>query len=212
MKKRIIPFWLMPGSWGLRGKTREIAKIEYYYDGEEKERKILDILYENDEERKNLENLKLDLKYGKISEYDYQKRLSIIKNKNDEDLLKLEILELNFKYKKISKYDYEKEKAEILKKPWVGVSPESGFDETKGKNGFLLSLDYNSYFIEMLRESGYTGKNDNEIIDNWFKDVMLSVFLEERPEEFDEINFRRNPPKSNKREIETKMGEREIYS
>lgn len=202
----------MPGSWGLRGKVREQAKIEYYYDGEEKERKLIDLLY-TDEKTKELENLKLDLKYGKISEYEYEKKEIEITNKDDNLKYKLNLLDLKLKYNKISKYDYEREKSNLLKKPWVSVSPDSFYNPENGKDGFMLSLDYNEYFIEMLKENGYKGRTNNEIIDEWFKDVMLSILLEEKEEEINDLTLTKiKPLKTERKKIKTDFGKKEIYS
>ena len=43
-----IPFGLLPGSWGLTGKTRKIAEAEYYYSGYQLEVELALINNEND--------------------------------------------------------------------------------------------------------------------------------------------------------------------
>lgn len=190
-KRKIIPFWLMPASWGLKGNTRKRAEIEYYYDGEELEEKLLQLDLENetDEKRKQRILLKHDLKKGKISQYEYRARLLEIEHnienekdqkKTDKDY-KLKKLELDFQYDKISKRDYERQRADLLGIPWVDVSPETKYDPSQKQNGFYLVLDYNKHFVKMLIENGYAnrGKTDQEIVDAWFKDVIYGILLED---------------------------------
>lgn len=41
-----------------------------------------------------------------------------------------------------------------------------------------VELDWNEYFIKQLREQGYPGKNDEEVIDLWFQNVCRNIVLE----------------------------------
>ena len=70
-----------------------------------------------------------------------------------------------------------KEAATAKKEPWVTVlnthvNPESP------KNGFF-ELDWNEYFVLMLRNNGYTGVTEEEIVDQWFSDLCREVGSEE---------------------------------
>jgi len=76
--------------------------------------------------------------------------------------------------KKIS----EKEKDTKNKEPYVNVL-ETHFDPKDPNNGYF-ELDWNSYFIDELRKSGYTGESEEEIIDKWFKNVCQNVLAEEQ--------------------------------
>lgn len=69
-----LPFWAMPGSWGLRGKTREIAKAEYELEGEERDRKVVELKYEGDDRSERL--LNIDLQYNHIGENEYDRNLA----------------------------------------------------------------------------------------------------------------------------------------
>lgn len=76
-KRKIIPFRLFPGSWGLRGKSYKEAEANYYYEGEELERKLAEINYEGDDlEEKKLD---IDLKYKKLDENAYEKKLATLR-------------------------------------------------------------------------------------------------------------------------------------
>jgi len=74
MKK--IPFKMLPVSWGLKGKSYKMAEANYLYEGEELDRKLAKIEYNGNDLKK--ENLKIDLKYEKISELECEKQCKTI--------------------------------------------------------------------------------------------------------------------------------------
>jgi hypothetical protein len=41
-----------------------------------------------------------------------------------------------------------------------------------------FELDWNDIFVARLIKSGYQGKTDQDIVDNWFQDVCRNVVLE----------------------------------
>lgn len=74
-----IPFSWFPGSWGLKGKSREIAQAEYELKGEELDLKLLDLKYDDHEcveYKRNL--LELKLKYKHIDENTYNKEIATL--------------------------------------------------------------------------------------------------------------------------------------
>jgi len=89
-KKTKLPFSMMPASWGLKGKTRAIAEAEYYYDGEELE-EVLAELGANSDEDKSLAKLDVQLKNGKIGQYEYDKQVAEIKKEPYVNVLKLDV-------------------------------------------------------------------------------------------------------------------------
>lgn len=64
-----------------------------------------------------------------------------------------------------------------LKEPWVAVL-DTHVNPENPKNGFF-ELDWNEYFIIMLRNNGYTGVTDEEIVDQWFGDLCKEIGSEE---------------------------------
>ena len=68
-----LPFRMMPGSWGLRGKTRAIAEAEYYYEGDELKAKLAEIEADGDPVQTELNVLAEKLKAGEITFPDYEK-------------------------------------------------------------------------------------------------------------------------------------------
>ena len=59
------------------------------------------------------------------------------------------------------------------KQPWVAVL-DTHVNPENPRNGFF-ELDWNEYFITMLRENGYTGVTEEEIMDQWFQDLCKEI-------------------------------------
>ena len=79
-RRRTVPFSLWPSSWGLEGKRRQEAYAEYYLEGEELERELLDIKCPNKESVEYFAGtLEIDYKYGKIKEHEYNKEKATLK-------------------------------------------------------------------------------------------------------------------------------------
>jgi hypothetical protein len=70
-----------------------------------------------------------------------------------------------------------KEAANAKKEPWVTVL-QTHVNPESPKNGFF-ELDWNEYFVLMLRNNGYTGVTEEEIVDQWFSDLCREVGSEE---------------------------------
>lgn len=69
-----------------------------------------------------------------------------------------------------------KEKATENKEPWVAVL-ETHVNSDNVRNGFF-ELDWNEYFVLQLREAGYSGDTDEEVVDKWFQDLCRNVGAE----------------------------------
>ena len=61
----------------------------------------------------------------------------------------------------------DKDKATAKGEPWVKVMEIEMNPDNPGEGYF--ELDWNQPFVEKLRNAGYTGNNDEEIIDKIFK-------------------------------------------
>jgi hypothetical protein len=70
-----------------------------------------------------------------------------------------------------------KELATENKEPWIAVL-ETHVNADNPRNGFF-EFDWNEYFITFLRENGYTGGSDEEVVDVWFQDLCKEVGVEE---------------------------------
>ena len=66
-----------------------------------------------------------------------------------------------------------KELATEKKEPWVQVL-ETHVNKDNLRNGFF-ELDWNEYFVVQLREAGYKGDTEEEIVDSWFSELCRNV-------------------------------------
>lgn len=69
-------------------------------------------------------------------------------------------------------------KDEATKKgePWVSIISVDLDPDNIGNGAF--ELDWNEFFIAKLIRAGYKGKDDAQIVDQWFQDVCRNVVLE----------------------------------
>ena len=86
MKK--LPFWMLPASWGLNGKTRAIAEAEYYFEGKELEEKLAEINAETPEE-KEIAKLAVKLKHEEISQDAFDKAVATINKEPWVNVIKM---------------------------------------------------------------------------------------------------------------------------
>jgi hypothetical protein len=173
MKKPLIPFGWLPGHWGLKGSTRDIAQAEYELDGYDLETRLAELKTENAQDLL-LKKLDIDLKYKKITEEEHQ-RATVEVTVKDEKEKTLKHLENDFKNKKITSDQYERKKADILGEPWASM-PKIHWDPL-GKGKTYFELDYNQHFVEHLKSHGYDGDED-DIINAWLNDICQSISAE----------------------------------
>lgn len=166
-----IPFKWLPGSWGLRGKTYEIAKAEYELTGIDLDYAIAKINYAHDDAVLAKEHLKIKKKHAILTDQEYEYELAKLEN-SDELKRSLVLLDLDLKNGKIDKNSYEKSKATLLKEPWVCM-PKIHWDPLQNGKTFF-ELDFNEFFIPFLKQNNYSG-TDDEIINSWINDVCSSI-------------------------------------
>jgi hypothetical protein len=97
--------------------------------------------------------------------------------------------------KKVVPKKTPKELANEKGEPYVEVLGIS-VDSTEPGNG-AFELDWNDIFVARLIKSGYQGKTDQDIVDNWFKAVCRNVVLETYEQEQADPEIRA----SNKRDL-----------
>jgi hypothetical protein len=56
--------------------------------------------------------------------------------------------------------------------PWVKMIGDAIPDQ---KGGFKISLDWNKAFVESLKEAGYNGIDDNQMVQKWLAQTALNV-------------------------------------
>ena len=166
-----IPFNWLPGSWGLRGKTYEIAQAEYELSGIELDQKLAEIEHRGD--HKSFQRAQLDIlkKHGQLTQEDYDTKIVEIDHDDDQGK-KLAKLDVDLKHKKIDQITYDKKRADILGEPWVSM-PKIHWDPLNNGKTFF-ELDYNEHFLSYLKKNGYDGADD-EIINRWLNDICMSI-------------------------------------
>jgi hypothetical protein len=70
-----------------------------------------------------------------------------------------------------------KELATENKEPWVQVL-ETHVNKENVRHGFF-ELDWNEFFVLQLREAGYTGVSNEDIVDQWFSELCRTVGSDE---------------------------------
>lgn len=220
MWKRIIPFLLLPTSWGRSGKDYEEAQARYTLTGEALERRLIDIHHGDDPAKHSEMHLRLDNKLGRLTDYDLAVKVAELRGENDPKTLlnlayahqkigdyelarglaeiehpegterDLALLAIDRKFEKIGEKDYEKEAATLRKEPWIGIIND-GFDLQQGLNGVFFEFDWNSFWIDYLTLNGYTGRTEEEIVEKWFQDVCRSTAAESIADEEENFLFGR---------------------
>lgn len=69
-----------------------------------------------------------------------------------------------------------KEQATKNKEPWIDILSVEIDKEHPNFGSF--EFDWNDFFIINLRKNGYPGKSDEDVVDNWFRDVCRNVLME----------------------------------
>lgn len=111
-----LPFWIIPAHWGLRGKAKEIAKINYNYSGYEADLLCADLIYLTDNDILKAKN-DINLKYNKINEVQHKIAVLDIElkfNRITEYEHKKSILEIRYNNKELSEKEYDYELIELL--------------------------------------------------------------------------------------------------
>lgn len=171
-----LPFGWLPGHWGLKGKTAEIAKAEYELTGYELQLRLLEInkdeLTETEYQTKLID---IDYKFGKCTQNERLRALAGLIE--DEVQRKLSLLELDHKEQLITELQYQKEYHNLKKLPWVNVVNI----EVGGKSSMegSFELDWNDYFVEQLREAGYQAPTPDAVVNQWFMELCRNVAMEE---------------------------------
>ena len=171
-----LPFSCTPYSWGMKGKTRAIAKAEYELTGFELKKELLklneDLYTEKVFKTKSIDLL---LEFNKITKNEHLRMLAELIE--DSKTRQIALLELDYKENKITDTEYNKQTATIKEVPWVTVL-NLGFGGANSLEG-SFELDWNDFFIEDLRSKGYVGHSDDAIVNQWFMEVCRNIAMEE---------------------------------
>jgi hypothetical protein len=171
-----LPFEMMPGSWGLKGKTREIAKAEYELTGHALETRLLEI-NEGDYTMRDYAAKcnDVDLKYNKITKEEHRLRSAGLIE--DSVLRDLAMAEIDYDRSELSELQYNKKVATIKGEPWVNVV-KMDFNNKSSLEG-SFELDWNQPFVDKLESEGYSGPTPDNVVNQWFMELCRNVALEE---------------------------------
>jgi len=196
--KPLIPFWLLPYSWGVKGKTRAIAQAEYELTGKALDLALLEIdkpeLSNVDYQTKLLD---IHLKYNDITTQQYQysvaeliadpytrqKTLVGLQTSGfDHDI---QILEIDKSHNKVSDLEYNQQLLKI-KLSYGKISESEYFrslitfiDDTTKRALAELELDYKEGKIDAPKYEKEKATLNGE---PWV-DVLKLSFNESNPEE-----------------------------
>jgi hypothetical protein len=172
-RSRLIPFAWLPAAWGMKGKTRQRAQAEYELEGIELERVLIDLDYVGLE--RDIKLIELDYEHGVTTVYDKDRALANLTLKDNE--LAIKLLEIDFAERKLTDMEYDKKLATLKGEGWVriiNVKPE-GDKPNHGE----LELDWNDAFVEELRQGGYEGAADEQVVDMWLSDLCRNIAMEQ---------------------------------
>ena len=70
----------------------------------------------------------------------------------------------------------DKEKATAAREPYINITSIE-LDPSDIGNG-AFELDWNEFFIANLVKAGYRGKDDAQMVDQWFQNICRNVVME----------------------------------
>lgn len=179
MSKNKIPFGWLPGHWGLKGKTREIARAEYELSGLELDLRLAEI-HHDDPKAQKLAQLDARLKHKAIDLYDYDVEYNRVRLEGDAQLDEV-LLNIDLKHHRISKQEHDRKLADLRGEPWVAM-PDMKWDPADPSKSYF-QLDYNDHFVTYLRANNYQGTTDEQVVERWLNDVCRSVAQEMQEED-----------------------------
>ncbi|AUS03066.1 hypothetical protein NVP2275O_485 [Vibrio phage 2.275.O._10N.286.54.E11] len=164
-QKPLIPFSWMPGSWGLKGTTRDRAKAEYELDGYELEIALAKIDFNG----KELETaiLEIDYKHNKIDDEKYEaQKIEMMDDSKEKQLLAVESL---LKFGHITDVEARKRHATISGEPFFD------FDVVLVDGELEIEVEYNQLFVEHIRQFGYDDELESDAIDAYISDLGRKI-------------------------------------
>lgn len=183
--KKLIPFWMLPASWGLRGDLLRRARAEYELSGEDLDRELAAIEHGHNQVALKRAGLKIDFKYNHISRYTMEIELAKLDLTGAE--LERKLVDIDRRFDKITErqarekiinIDYsdqtERSIAHARLKAEYGEIDQTQLEktvctlqqkpwvivksiDTDSKNPGMgsIELDWNEHFVTMLENAGY---------------------------------------------------------
>ena len=177
---KLIPFRWLPGSWGLTGKSFDEAEARYSLEGIDLELRLAEITHGDDAVALTKAQADIQKTHGLLDDYSWMRAHILAETSTDVKTQEVELIKLDIEFGRMEKRDGEKKIANLLDEPWVGIV-EEGLDPAQGPNGFYFAFDWNDAWVRLLRESGYEGESEDELMERWFTDVCRNEVLNSAP-------------------------------
>lgn len=110
-KKRLLPFRMMPGSWGLEGRVYDEAEAYYLLDGIELKRRLIDIRNADDEDARIRAHLRLDVAEGLLTPYEHDQHVLELDGLQDDPK---ERVTIDLAHGRITLYEHDIAMAKLL--------------------------------------------------------------------------------------------------
>jgi len=179
---KLLPFALTPAGMGLKGKDRDKAEAYYKLQGEELQRRLCDIDFEEDTPEHKRRSKEIDIEFDSF-ENEEEKEYAKLELKHVDDPLsdafRKDEADLDLKYGKIEKIEHDKIIATLNNEPWVGYKDYNLEENEDGRTGFWFDFDWNDHFIAQLIKEGYKGADEDEIVRKWYAELCRTIALEE---------------------------------
>jgi len=101
----------------------------------------------------------------------------LIRDKKAEEAVEDPVVEKTQEEIRREALEAEKEAATKAGKPWVAVL-DTQVNPDNIRNGFF-EIDWNNEFIEQLLDAGYSGETNEQIVDAWFRTIVIQMLEEE---------------------------------
>jgi hypothetical protein len=137
-KNNLIPFEWLPASWGLKGRPFDEAKANYELEGEDLERRLIDINFTGIENKH--EHMKLAKRMGRIDDYAYEIAEATLLN--DDVLDPKDKVRIDFSFKKIDGYERDLKLAEIAYPDFDSLDRQLAILQADHEHGKIETLEY----------------------------------------------------------------------
>jgi len=101
----------------------------------------------------------------------------LVRNKKAQEQVEEPVVEKTAEELRREALETEKQSATANNEPWVAVL-DTQINPENIRNGFF-ELDWNNEFIEQLLDAGYKGESQEEIVDAWFRTIVMQMLDEE---------------------------------
>lgn len=137
------------------------------------EMKLIDYEELEDKEKQKKRN-RTDFFHGKIGEYDLALRNLNLENlsKKEYDIQKLQI---RYDYGEVEHDEFCKELANLKQESYVKV--DVNYNPKLNTSPFI-EVDWNDVFINEIKDAGFNGANDEEIISAWIDAICVQIAAE----------------------------------